>query len=229
MFGKGLLSTVPFWKVIVSPLYTQDHHLLPLELLHINPSYMCTLTCSWCKMILMELMTSFSTINLFNKIFIFVYWLFLYLFNNVYQNPPLALSAHCTFLHHPRSLLAHYHISISEFQISTGFNRLLKITHKFKGTVHPKMKILSLIAHPHVVPNPRKTFIHLHKLRYFWWNPRAFWPSIDSKGTTMVKAQNRSKNIVKTVHVTSVAQHELFLFFAQKNYSFPFQFVYCFT
>ncbi len=63
---------------------------------------------------------------------------------------------------------------------------------------------------------------HLHILRYFWWNPRAFWPSIDSKGTTMVKAQNRSKDIVKTVHVTSVAQHELFLFFAQKKYSCNF-------
>ncbi len=24
----------------------------------------------------------------------------------------------------------------------------------FKGIVHPKMKILSLITHPHVVPNP---------------------------------------------------------------------------
>ncbi len=27
----------------------------------------------------------------------------------------------------------------------------------------------------------RKTFVHLqHKLRYYWWNPRAFWPCIDS-------------------------------------------------
>ncbi len=24
-----------------------------------------------------------------------------------------------------------------------------------------------------------------HKLRYFWWNPRAFWPSIDSNVTEM--------------------------------------------
>ncbi len=39
---------------------------------------------------------------------------------------------------------------------------------------------LSWIKHLHVVPN-RKTFIHLQNtLRYFGWNPRALWPSIDS-------------------------------------------------
>ncbi len=26
----------------------------------------------------------------------------------------------------------------------------------------------------------RHSFIYQHKLRYYWWNPRAFWPYIDS-------------------------------------------------
>ncbi len=55
------------------------------------------------------------------------------------------------------------------------------------------MKILS-ITHLHVVPNTSdlRSFSE-HKLRYFWWTPRAFWSFIDSKGTTMIKAQERSK------------------------------------
>ncbi len=36
---------------------------------------------------------------------------------------------------------------------------------QFKGIVHPKMKVLSLITHPHVVPNLR-SFLE-HKVRYF--------------------------------------------------------------
>ncbi len=44
------------------------------------------------------------------------------------------------------------------------------------------------------------------KLRYFWWNPKDFWPSIDSKGTTTFKAQKGGKYIVKIVHVTSGVQ-----------------------
>ncbi len=32
-----------------------------------------------------------------------------------------------------------------------------------------------------------------HKLRYFWWNPRAFWPCIDSNVTTTFNAQKGSK------------------------------------
>ncbi len=44
------------------------------------------------------------------------------------------------------------------------------------------------------------------KLRYFWWNPRAFWPCIDSNATTMFKAQKVIEDIIKTVHVTSVVQ-----------------------
>ncbi len=50
-----------------------------------------------------------------------------------------------------------------------------------KGMVHPRMKILSLITLPHVVPNPQDLRSSSErKLRCFWWNPRAFWPSIDS-------------------------------------------------
>ncbi len=71
-----------------------------------------------------------------------------------------------------------------------------------KGIVNPKMKILSLITHPHVVPNPLDFHSSSkHKLRYFLWNPRAFWPCIDSNATEMFKAQKGSKDIVKIVHV----------------------------
>ncbi len=53
-----------------------------------------------------------------------------------------------------------------------------------KGIVHPNMKI----THPHVIPNLYDLhWSSEHKLRYFWWNPRAFWPSIDSKGITAVQ------------------------------------------
>ncbi len=45
-----------------------------------------------------------------------------------------------------------------------------------------------------------------HKLRYFGWNPRAFWPCIDSKATKRFTVQKGSKDIVKIVHVTSVVQ-----------------------
>ncbi len=59
-----------------------------------------------------------------------------------------------------------------------------------QGRVHPKMK---------------------QKLRYFWWILRTFWPSIDSNETgTHFKAQKRSKDIVKIVHVTSLVQPEFY-------------------
>ncbi len=45
-----------------------------------------------------------------------------------------------------------------------------------------------------------------HQEIYFWWNPRAFWPCIDSNVTTTFKAQKGSKNIIKIVHVTSMVQ-----------------------
>ncbi len=50
-----------------------------------------------------------------------------------------------------------------------------------------------------------KTLSSEHKLRYFWWNLRAFWPCIDSNATDMFKAQ-KGKDIVKIVRVTSVVQ-----------------------
>jgi len=40
----------------------------------------------------------------------------------------------------------------------------------FKGLVHPKMKIMSLMSHPHVV----------HSLRYFRFSRRAFCSSIEN-------------------------------------------------
>ncbi len=72
-----------------------------------------------------------------------------------------------------------------------------------KGIVNLKIKILSLITHPHVVPNPEELRSSSDKkLRYFWWNPKAFWACIDSNGTTMFKVQKGSKDIFKIVHVT---------------------------
>ncbi len=48
----------------------------------------------------------------------------------------------------------------------------------FKGLVHPKMKMMSLITHPHVVPTPRDLRSSSeHKLRFFLLNQRALWPS----------------------------------------------------
>ncbi len=72
-----------------------------------------------------------------------------------------------------------------------------------KGTVHPKIKILSLITHPYVIPNPLDFRPSSeHKLRYFWWNTRAFWPCIDSNTIEMFKAQKGSKDIVKIIHAS---------------------------
>ncbi len=64
-------------------------------------------------------------------------------------------------------------------------------------------KILSLITHD--VPNPYDLHASSeHKLRYFWWNPKAFWPCIDSNRTTTFKAQKRSKDIIKIVRRSDV-------------------------
>ncbi len=70
-----------------------------------------------------------------------------------------------------------------------------------------KMQILQLITHPHVVLDTQDLHSYSeHKLRYFWWNPRAFWPCIVSNATDTLKAQKSSKDFVKTVHVTSVVE-----------------------
>ncbi len=74
------------------------------------------------------------------------------------------------------------------------------------------MKIISLITHPHDVPNPFKTFILEHNLWnvnlyiFLLLNPSTFWPCIDSNTIDMFKAKKGSKNIIKTVHVTWVVQ-----------------------
>ncbi len=41
-----------------------------------------------------------------------------------------------------------------------------------------------------------KTSVYLRNtLRYIWWNPRAFWPSINSSATDTFKTQKASKDI----------------------------------
>ncbi len=64
------------------------------------------------------------------------------------------------------------------------------------------MKIVSLITHPHVVPNPDLCLSSEHKLRYFDEIRELSDPPIDSNTTTIFKAQKGSKDIVKIVHVT---------------------------
>ncbi len=78
---------------------------------------------------------------------------------------------------------------------------------EIKIIVHPKMKILSWITHPHVVPNLQDLCSSSeHKLRYFLCIPGALWPFIDSKDPYTIKAQKRSKDIVKIIHVISLVQ-----------------------
>ncbi len=97
-------------------------------------------------------------------------------------------------------------LAIQGSEFTTHFF-LLCITYSpgvscLNGIVHPNI-ILSLITDPHVVPNPQDLHSSSeHKLRNFWWNPRAFWPCVDSNTTTMIKARKGSKDIVKIVHVT---------------------------
>ncbi len=74
----------------------------------------------------------------------------------------------------------------------------------FKGLFQPKIWILSWITHPDVVPKPWDLRSSSeHKLRYFWWNLRTLWLSIDSKCPYMIKLQKHSKEIGKIIHVTS--------------------------
>ncbi len=68
----------------------------------------------------------------------------------------------------------------------------------FKGIVHPKIKILSLIAHLHVVPNPKTLFI-------FGTN-ESFLTLHRQPGNYHIQAQKSSTDIIKIVHVTSVVQ-----------------------
>ncbi len=82
---------------------------------------------------------------------------------------------------------------------------LFWLNYFFKGLVHPKILILSLITL--ISYQTRKTLFHLWNTNnIFWWNPRAPWFSIDSNGTTTFKAMC----------------HYFCLFFAHKKYSRSF-------
>ncbi len=51
------------------------------------------------------------------------------------------------------------------------------LTSLLEGKVHTKMKMMSLITHPHVVPNQQGLRPSSeHKWRYVLCNPRALWP-----------------------------------------------------
>ncbi len=56
----------------------------------------------------------------------------------------------------------------------------------------------AIITHPHIIPNPQDLRSSSeHKLRYFLWDLRVVWPSIDSNGINTIKVQKRSKEMVK--------------------------------
>ncbi len=78
-----------------------------------------------------------------------------------------------------------------------------------KGIVHPKLKTESLIIHPHVLPNPfifRPSFIFRTQIKIFLVHTESSDPPIDSRDPYKIKVQNRSKEIGKIIHVTSVVQ-----------------------
>ncbi len=45
----------------------------------------------------------------------------------------------------------------------------------------------------------KPSFIFETQIKIFWWNPRAFWPCIDSNATDTFKAQKGCKDIIKIV------------------------------
>ncbi len=73
-----------------------------------------------------------------------------------------------------------------------AFGKRSPETHAdFKGIVHPKMKILSLIL-TLMLFQMRKTFVHLQtQIKIFWWNLRALWHCIDSNATEMFPGLER--------------------------------------
>ncbi len=82
--------------------------------------------------------------------------------------------------------------NMSKDQGNFGFS----VHDPFKGLVHPKMKIMSLITHPHVVPNLWELCSSSeHNLRCFWWNRRAIRPSHRQQHNWNVL---RSRNVVNT-------------------------------
>ncbi len=78
--------------------------------------------------------------------------------------------------------------------------------NKCKGLVNPKMKILSSITHPHVVPNPQDLRSSSTQIKMFLMKSESYRHAIDSNTTEMFPGLESSKCIGKTVHVTSVAQ-----------------------
>jgi len=76
-----------------------------------------------------------------------------------------------------------------------------------KGLVHPKMKILSFITLMSF--HTRKTFVHLQKT-YKDIFDKIRWLSeacIASKTINTFNVQKATKDVFKTVHVTTVVQH----------------------
>uniref|UniRef100_A0A8C1QX09 Uncharacterized protein n=1 Tax=Cyprinus carpio TaxID=7962 RepID=A0A8C1QX09_CYPCA len=71
-----------------------------------------------------------------------------------------------------------------------------------KGLIHPKMKILSLITHPHVIPNP---FIYGTQIKIFLMESESSL-TLHRQQHNFNVVQKHSKDIGKTVHVTSGVQ-----------------------
>ncbi len=94
-------------------------------------------------------------------------------------------------------ILIRYHLLLCSWHVRCITTRDAWYTGQWYSL---KITILSFISHLHVVPNPWDLCSSSeYKLRYFLWNPRAFWPCIDSNGSTTFKAQEHSRDIVKTV------------------------------
>ncbi len=80
------------------------------------------------------------------------------------------------------------------------------VTCAIKGIVHPKMKMMSLITHPHVIPNPKDLCSSSeHKLRYF---------EISYSREHTAKTDMEEKKLLNKVVVL--------VFFAHKKYSRSF-------
>ncbi len=60
-----------------------------------------------------------------------------------------------------------------------------------------KNKVRTCYSTPHKHNQAFKKSQLTTPLRYFWWNPRDFWPSIDSNTTDTFKAHTKSDTIQK--------------------------------
>jgi len=77
-----------------------------------------------------------------------------------------------------------------------------------KGLVHPKMKILSLITHPHHRSTPvRPSFILETQIKIFLMKSGdSVRPALPAMVLPLSRARKELKNKFKTVHVTTVVQ-----------------------